>query len=86
MISLKTQTGVYVGSARGGAQESFWLRRLLTCHLTICLKMDFVFQAVPFREVSSLEKVEILKRKFRFIIWERCSRRNLNMVTKTPQF
>jgi iron complex outermembrane receptor protein len=36
-LVIKNINGVYVGSARGGAQESFF-REDMTCLPTICLK------------------------------------------------
>ncbi len=44
---LKNANGVYVGSARGGAQESFFSRGY-ACRPTTCSKMGFATTQVPF--------------------------------------
>lgn len=44
---IKNANGVYVGSARGGSQETFRLEDTI-CHQTICLKMVSVLLMVLF--------------------------------------
>ncbi|WP_291108099.1 Plug domain-containing protein, partial [Flavobacterium sp. UBA6195] len=57
---VKNANGVYVGSARGGAQESFWSRGY-DMSANNMFKNGFRFNGGSIPEVSSLEKVEILK-------------------------
>ena len=57
---IKNANGVYVGSARGGAQESFWSRGY-DMSANNMFKNGFRFNSGSIPEVSSLEKVEILK-------------------------
>ena len=49
---LKNANGVYVGSARGGAQESFFLE-VMICRQIICLKMVSVTMQVQFLKFRS---------------------------------
>ena len=73
---IKNANGVYVGSARGGAQESFFSRGY-DMSANNMFKNGFRYNAGSIPDVSGLEKVEFLKGRFCFIIWKRCSRRNL---------
>ena len=60
---IKNANGVYVGSARGGAQESFWSRGydMTSSNGNNMFKNGFRYNPGSIPEVSSLEKVEILK-------------------------
>ena len=55
---VKNANGVYVGSARGGAQESFWSRGY-DMSANNMFKNGFRFNSGSIPEVSSLEKVKI---------------------------
>lgn len=57
---VKNLNGVYVGSARGGAQESFFSRGY-DMSANNMFKNGFRYNAGSIPEVSSLEKVEFLK-------------------------
>ena len=57
---LKNANGVYVSSARGGAQESFYSRGY-DMSANNMFKNGFRYNAGSIPEVSSLEKVEFLK-------------------------
>ena len=58
---IKNANGVYVGSARGGAQESFWSRGYDMSSNNM-FKNGFRFSSGSIPEVSSLEKnMEILR-------------------------
>jgi iron complex outermembrane receptor protein len=82
---VKNVNGVYVGSARGGAQESFWSRGydMTTNNM---FKNGFRFNGGSIPEVSSLEKVEILKGGSALLYGNVAPGGILNMVTKTPLF
>jgi iron complex outermembrane recepter protein len=82
---IKNANGVYVGSARGGAQESFWSRGYDMSANNI-FKNGFRFNSGSMPEVSSLEKVEILKGGSALLFGNVAPGGILNMVTKTPQF
>ena len=56
---IKNTNGVYVGSARGGAQESLWSRGY-DMSANNMFKNGFRFNSGSIPEVASLEKVEIL--------------------------
>jgi iron complex outermembrane recepter protein len=82
---VKNANGVYVGSARGGAQESFWSRGYdMTANNMF--KNGFRFNGGSIPEVSSLEKVEILKGSAALLYGNVAPGGIMNMVTKTPNF
>ena len=82
---VKNANGVYVGSARGGAQESFWSRGYdMTANNMF--KNGFRFNSGSIPEVASLEKVEILKGSSALLYGNVAPGGILNMVTKTPSF
>ena len=82
---IKNANGVYVGSARGGAQESFWSRGYdMTANNMF--KNGFRFTSGSIPEVASLEKVEILKGSSALLYGNVAPGGILNMVTKTPSF
>ena len=82
---IKNANGVYVGSARGGAQESFWSRGYdMTANNMF--KNGFRFSSGSIPEVASLEKVEILKGSSALLYGNVAPGGILNMVTKTPSF
>jgi iron complex outermembrane receptor protein len=82
---VKNINGVYVGSARGGAQESFWSRGYdMTANNMF--KNGFRFNGGSIPEVSSLEKVEVLKGSSALLFGNVAPGGILNMVTKTPSF
>lgn len=82
---IKNVNGVYVSSARGGAQESFYSRGydLSTNNM---FKNGFRFSSGSVPEVSSLEKVEILKGGSALLFGNVAPGGILNMVTKKPTF
>ena len=82
---IKNANGVYVGSARGGAQESFWSRGYDMSSNNM-FKNGFRFSSGSIPEVSSLEKVEILKGSAALLYGNVAPGGILNMVTKTPNF
>jgi iron complex outermembrane receptor protein len=82
---IKNVNGVYVGSARGGAQESFWSRGY-DMSANNMFKNGFRFSSGSIPEVSSLEKVEILKGSAALLYGNVAPGGILNMVTKTPSF
>lgn len=82
---IKNANGVYVGSARGGAQESFWSRGYDMSANNV-FKNGFRFNSGSMPEVSSLEKVEILKGGSALLFGNVAPGGILNMVTKSPQF
>ena len=82
---VKNANGVYVGSARGGAQESFWSRGYdMTANNMF--KNGFRFNGGSIPEVSSLDKVEILKGSAALLYGNVAPGGIMNMVTKTPNF
>ena len=82
---IKNANGIYVGSARGGAQESFWSRGYdMTANNMF--KNGFRFNGGSIPEVASLEKVEILKGSSALLYGNVAPGGILNMVTKTPSF
>ena len=82
---IKNANGVYVGSARGGAQESFFSRGYdMTANNMF--KNGFRFSSGSIPEVASLEKVEILKGSSALLYGNVSPGGILNMVTKTPIF
>ena len=82
---VKNANGVYVGSARGGAQESFWSRGY-DMSANNMFKNGFRFNSGSIPEVSSLEKVEILKGSAALLYGNVAPGGIMNMVTKTPNF
>ena len=82
---IKNANGVYVGSARGGAQESFWSRGYDMSSNNI-FKNGFRFSSGSIPEVASLEKVEILKGGSALLYGNVAPGGILNLVTKTPSF
>ncbi len=82
---IKNVNGVYVGSARGGAQESFYSRGYDMQSNNI-FKNGFRFSSGSIPEVSSLEKVEVLKGSAALLYGNVAPGGILNMVTKSPLF
>ena len=82
---VKNVNGIYVGSARGGAQESFWSRGY-DMSLNNMFKNGFRFSSGSIPEVSSLDKVEVLKGSSALLYGNVAPGGILNMVTKTPSF
>lgn len=82
---IKNANGVYVGSARGGAQESFWSRGY-DMSANNMFKNGFRFNSGSIPEVASLEKVEILKGSTALLYGNVAPGGILNMVTKMPSF
>lgn len=82
---VKNANGVYVGSARGGAQESFWSRGYdMTANNMF--KNGFRYNGGSIPEVSSLDKVEFLKGSSALLFGNVAPGGILNMVTKAPLF
>ncbi|MCG9792530.1 TonB-dependent siderophore receptor [Flavobacterium algicola] len=82
---IKNANGVYVGSARGGAQESFWSRGYDMSSNNM-FKNGFRYSAGSIPEVSSLERVEFLKGSSALLYGNVAPGGILNLVTKQPQF
>ncbi|MRX40106.1 TonB-dependent siderophore receptor [Flavobacterium sp. LC2016-23] len=82
---IKNANGVYVGSARGGAQESFFSRGY-DMSANNMFKNGFRYNAGSIPEVSSLEKVEFLKGGSALLFGNVAPGGILNLVTKTPKF
>lgn len=82
---VKNVNGVYVGSARGGAQESFYSRGY-DMSANNMFKNGFRFSSGSIPEVSSLEKVEVLKGSAALLYGNVAPGGILNMVTKSPSF
>lgn len=82
---IKNTNGVYVGSARGGAQESFWSRGY-DMSTNNMFKNGFRYNSGSIPEVSSLEKVEFLKGGSALLFGNVAPGGILNLVTKTPKF
>jgi iron complex outermembrane receptor protein len=82
---IKNVNGVYVGSARGGAQESFWSRGY-DMSANNMFKNGFRFNSGSIPEVASLEKVEVLKGSSALLYGNVAPGGILNMVTKSPSF
>lgn len=82
---VKNINGVYVGSARGNVQESFWSRGYdMTANNMF--KNGFRFNSGSMPEVATLEKVEVLKGSSALLFGNVAPGGILNMVTKTPTF
>ena len=82
---IKNANGVYVGSARGGAQESFFSRGY-DMSANNMLKNGFRYNAGSIPEVSGLERVEFLKGGSALLYGNVAPGGILNLVTKTPSF
>jgi iron complex outermembrane receptor protein len=82
---VKNINGVYVGSARGGAQETFWSRGY-DMSANNMFKNGFRMNNGSMPEVSSLEKVEILKGSAALLFGNVTPGGIMNMVTKKPSF
>jgi iron complex outermembrane receptor protein len=82
---IKNANGVYVGSARGGAQESFWSRGYDMSSNNM-FKNGFRFNSGSIPEVSSLERIELLKGSAALLYGNVAPGGILNMVTKMPNF
>lgn len=82
---IKNANGVYVSSARGGAQESFFSRGY-DMSANNMFKNGFRYNAGSIPEVSSLEKVEFLKGGSALLYGNVAPGGILNLVTKTPHF
>jgi iron complex outermembrane receptor protein len=82
---VKNINGVYVGSARGGAQESFWSRGY-DMSANNMFKNGFRFNSGSMPEVASLEKVEVLKGSAALLLGNVSPGGILNLVTKSPSF
>ncbi|UOK41158.1 MULTISPECIES: TonB-dependent receptor [Flavobacterium] len=82
---IKNVNGVYVGSARGGAQESLWSRGYdMTANNMF--KNGFRYNGGSMPEVASLEQVEALMGSSALLFGNVAPGGILNMVTKTPNF
>lgn len=82
---IKNVNGVYVGSARGGAQESFWSRGY-DMSTNNMFKNGFRSNSGSMPEVASLEQVEALKGSSALLFGNVAPGGIVNMVTKTPSF
>lgn len=82
---IKNANGVYVGSARGGSQETFWSRGYDMSSNNM-FKNGFRFTNGSIPEVSSLERVELLKGSAALLYGNVAPGGILNMVTKKPLF
>ena len=82
---VKNVNGVYVSSARGGAQEFFYGRGY-DLSANNMFKNGFRFNSGSIPEVSSLEKVEVLKGSAALLFGNVSPGGILNMVTKMPSF
>jgi iron complex outermembrane receptor protein len=82
---LKNANGVYVSSARGGAQESFFSRGY-DMGANNMFKNGFRYNSGSIPDVSGLEKVEFLKGGSALLFGNVAPGGILNLVTKTPSF
>lgn len=82
---VKNVNGVYVGSARGGAQESFWSRGY-DMSANNMFKNGFRVNSGSMPEVASLHQVEALKGSSALLFGNVAPGGIINMVTKTPSF
>lgn len=82
---LKNANGIYVGSARGGAQESFFSRGY-DMGANNMFKNGFRYNAGSIPDVSGLERVEFLKGGSALLFGNVAPGGILNLVTKTPSF
>lgn len=82
---VKNVNGVYVGSTRGAATESFGSRGYDMSSNNM-FKNGFRFNNGSIPEVASLEKVEVLKGSAALLFGNVAPGGILNMVTKKPKF
>ena len=82
---IKNTNGVYVGSARGGATESFWSRGY-SMDANNMFKNGFRYNGGSIPDVASLERVEFLKGGSALLFGNVAPGGILNLVTKTPKF
>ncbi|PKB15672.1 TonB-dependent siderophore receptor [Flavobacterium sp. 5] len=82
---IKNANGVYVGSARGGAQESLFSRGY-DMSANNMFKNGFRYNAGSIPDVASLERVEFLKGGSALLFGNVTPGGILNLVTKTPKF
>lgn len=82
---LKNANGVYVSSARGGAQESFFSRGY-DMSANNMFKNGFRYNAGSIPDISGLDKVEFLKGGSALLFGNVAPGGILNLVTKTPSF
>ncbi|MCC9019122.1 TonB-dependent siderophore receptor [Flavobacterium lipolyticum] len=82
---IKNANGVYVGSARGGATESFFSRGYNMSDNNM-FKNGFRYNSGSIPDVSGLEKVEFLKGGSALLFGNVAPGGILNLVTKTPSF
>ncbi|AYN03069.1 TonB-dependent siderophore receptor [Flavobacterium sp. 140616W15] len=82
---IKNANGIYVGSARGGAQESFFSRGY-DMSTNNMFKNGFRYNTGSIPDVSGLEKVEFLKGGSALLFGNVAPGGILNLVTKTPSF
>lgn len=82
---IKNTNGVYVGSARGGAQESLWSRGY-SMDANNMFKNGFRYNGGSIPDVASLERVEFLKGGSALLFGNVAPGGILNLVTKTPKF
>ena len=82
---IKNANGIYVSSARGGAQESFYSRGY-DMSANNMFKNGFRYNAGSIPEVSGLERVEFLKGGSALLYGNVAPGGILNLVTKTPSF
>jgi len=82
---LKNVNGVYIGSSRGGAQESLWSRGYdMTANNVF--KNGFRTNGGAMPEVATLEKVEVLKGNSALLFGNITPGGIINLVTKKPLF
>lgn len=82
---IKNANGIYVSSARGGAQESFYSRGY-DMGANNMFKNGFRYNSGAIPEISGLEKVEFLKGGSALLYGNVAPGGILNLVTKTPSF
>lgn len=82
---IKNVNGAYVGSARGGAQESFWSRGY-DMSANNMFKNGFRVSSGSMPEVASLDQVEFLKGSSALLYGNVAPGGILNLVTKSPSF
>lgn len=82
---IKNANGVYVGSARGGAQESLWSRGY-SMDANNMFKNGFRYNGGSIPDVASLERVEFLKGGSALLFGNVAPGGILNLVTKTPKY
>lgn len=82
---IKNINGAYVGSARGGAQESFWARGYDLSANNI-YKNGFRLNSGSLPETSSLERVEYLKGNSALLFGNSVPGGIVNLITKAPKF